>query len=118
MPATDPDELPEGSQLAALDIGSNSFHLIVARYEHGELRPTQVLGEKVQLGAGLKNGRLEADAIQGGAPQMAMQPPAQMAMYGQQPQYGQQPHYGQPVYGQPAAPSTYSAPVAHAPGGK
>ena len=51
-------------------------------------------------------------AIQGGAPQMAMQPPAPMAMYGQQPQYGQ------PVYGQPAAPSTYSAPVAHAPGGK
>ncbi|MEQ8262976.1 Ppx/GppA phosphatase family protein [Pseudohaliea sp.] len=66
MPATDPDELPEGSQLAALDIGSNSFHLIVARYEHGELRPSQVLGEKVQLGAGLQNGRLEPDAIQRG----------------------------------------------------
>ena len=66
MPATDADELPEGSQLAALDIGSNSFHLIVARYEHGELRPSQVLGEKVQLGAGLKNGHLDAAAIQRG----------------------------------------------------
>lgn len=63
-PAANP--LPDGSQLAALDIGSNSFHLIVARIEHGEMRPIQILAEKVQLGAGLKDNRLSYDAIQRG----------------------------------------------------
>jgi len=63
-PAANP--LPDGSQLAALDIGSNSFHLIVARIEHGEMRPIQILSEKVQLGAGLKDNRLSYDAIQRG----------------------------------------------------
>ena len=58
--------LPDGSQLAALDIGSNSFHLIVARIEHGEMRPIQVLSEKVQLGAGLKDNRLSYQAIERG----------------------------------------------------
>jgi exopolyphosphatase/guanosine-5'-triphosphate,3'-diphosphate pyrophosphatase len=64
--ASNSDKLPEGSQLAALDIGSNSFHLIVARIEHGELRPSQVLAEKVQLGAGLEGDRLTREAIQRG----------------------------------------------------
>ncbi|MFT6368281.1 MAG: exopolyphosphatase/guanosine-5'-triphosphate,3'-diphosphate pyrophosphatase, partial [Bacteroidia bacterium] len=45
--------LPEGSLLAALDLGSNSFHLIIARVEHGEMRTIETLAEKVQLGAGL-----------------------------------------------------------------
>mgnify|MGYP006270399653 CR=1 FL=1 len=66
MAASNPDQLPEGSQLAALDIGSNSFHLIVARIEHGELRPSQVLAEKVQLGAGLDGDQLSAAAIERG----------------------------------------------------
>lgn len=61
-----PDALAEGSQLAAVDLGSNSFHLIIARIEHGELRPTQVLSEKVQLGAGLTDSRLSSDAIERG----------------------------------------------------
>jgi exopolyphosphatase / guanosine-5'-triphosphate,3'-diphosphate pyrophosphatase len=58
--------LTEGSLLAALDLGSNSFHLIVARVEHGELRPVETLAEKVQLGAGLTNGELAPDAIERG----------------------------------------------------
>lgn len=58
--------LPEGSQLAAIDLGSNSFHLIIARVEHGELRPVEILAEKVQLGAGLIDGRLSQDAIDRG----------------------------------------------------
>ena len=62
----DPNPLPDGSQLAALDIGSNSFHLIVARIEHGEMRPIQILAEKVQLGAGLKDSQLSYEAIQRG----------------------------------------------------
>jgi exopolyphosphatase/guanosine-5'-triphosphate,3'-diphosphate pyrophosphatase len=57
------DQLADGSLLAAIDLGSNSFHLIIARIEHGEMRPVEVLAEKVQLGAGLKQGRLSEDAI-------------------------------------------------------
>lgn len=55
--------LAEGGLLAAVDLGSNSFHLIIARYEHGELRPAQTLSEKVQLGAGLVDNRLTEEAI-------------------------------------------------------
>lgn len=62
----DLDSLAEGSQLAAIDLGSNSFHVIIARIEHGELRPTQILSEKVQLGAGLKGNRLDTAAIERG----------------------------------------------------
>ncbi len=58
--------LPEGSLLAAIDLGSNSFHLIVGRVEHGEIRPVQTLSEKVQLGAGLLNSKLSAEAINRG----------------------------------------------------
>jgi exopolyphosphatase/guanosine-5'-triphosphate,3'-diphosphate pyrophosphatase len=49
-----------------VDLGSNSFHLIIARIEHGEMRPTQVLSEKVQLGAGLNKDRLSEAAIRRG----------------------------------------------------
>jgi len=57
------DILPDGSQLAAIDLGSNSFHLIIAKIEHGEMRPVEALAEKVQLGAGLKNDMLSDEAI-------------------------------------------------------
>ena len=66
MDSDNPEHLPEGSQLAAVDLGSNSFHLIIARIEHSEMRPVEVLAEKVQLGAGLENGRLTDDAIERG----------------------------------------------------
>nr|WP_284709410.1 exopolyphosphatase [Marinobacter sediminum] len=39
--------------MAAIDIGSNSFHMVVARLVHGEIRTLEKMGEKVQLGAGL-----------------------------------------------------------------
>ena len=60
------DEIPEGAVLAAIDLGSNSFHLIIAKVEHSEVRPVETLSEKVQLGAGLKDGRLDDDSIQRG----------------------------------------------------
>lgn len=63
MVSANQDQLADGSLLAAIDLGSNSFHLIIARIEHGEMRPVEVLAEKVQLGAGLKQGRLSEDAI-------------------------------------------------------
>ena len=60
------EPLPDGSLLAAIDLGSNSFHLIIAKIEHGEMRPVEALAEKVQLGAGVENGRLSQEAIERG----------------------------------------------------
>ncbi len=67
-PVTRPadQDVPEGAILAAIDLGSNSFHLIVARVEHDEVRPVETLAEKVQLGAGLKDGVLNKAAIRRG----------------------------------------------------
>ena len=59
-------EIPEGAVLAAIDLGSNSFHLIIARVEHDEVRTVETLSEKVQLGAGLSDGELNEDAMQRG----------------------------------------------------
>ncbi|HET8705045.1 MAG TPA: exopolyphosphatase [Pseudomonadales bacterium] len=51
--------------VAAIDMGSNSFHMAVARVANGEVRIVERLAEKVQLGAGLdKNGRLTEEAQQ------------------------------------------------------
>ncbi len=47
------DQPSEGSLLAAIDIGSNSFHMVVARLVAGELKPLDIMSEKVQLAAGL-----------------------------------------------------------------
>ncbi len=55
--------LPEDSLLAAIDLGSNSFHLAIARLDHGEVRRVDSLSEKVQLGAGFdKDNNLTVDA--------------------------------------------------------
>lgn len=54
--------LPEGEELAAVDLGSNSFHLVVARYEKGQLQVIDRLREAVRLAAGLgPDGALSAD---------------------------------------------------------
>lgn len=66
MAADQINPLPDGSMLAAIDLGSNSFHLIIAKTEHEEMRPVEVLAEKVQLGAGLENDRLSQEAIDRG----------------------------------------------------
>lgn len=45
---------------AAVDLGSNSFHLLVARREHGELRVIDRIKDMVRLGGGLdEEGNLE-----------------------------------------------------------
>ena len=52
-----------GETLAAVDLGSNSFHLIVARREQGQLQVIDRLREMVQLAAGLRDdGSLNDDA--------------------------------------------------------
>ncbi len=49
--------------LAAIDLGSNSFHMVVARLVQGELQVQEGLSEKVQLGAGLdEHNCITADA--------------------------------------------------------
>ena len=58
---------PEPKLLAAIDMGSNSFHMVVARLVHGEIRTLEKMGEKVQLGAGLdSNNRLTEEAMERG----------------------------------------------------
>ncbi len=48
-----PLPLADDELIAAIDIGSNSFHLAIARLDHGEVRKVVSLSEKVQLAAGL-----------------------------------------------------------------
>jgi exopolyphosphatase/guanosine-5'-triphosphate,3'-diphosphate pyrophosphatase len=49
--------------LAAVDLGSNSFHMVVARYSHGQLTILDRLREMVRLAGGLDDqGRLSKEA--------------------------------------------------------
>ncbi len=62
-----PHEGDEPALVAAIDLGSNSFHMIVARTDQGEIRLLDRLGKKVQLAAGLnKESILQEDAMQRG----------------------------------------------------
>jgi exopolyphosphatase/guanosine-5'-triphosphate,3'-diphosphate pyrophosphatase len=48
--------------LAAVDLGSNSFHLVVARYTHGQLVIIDRLREMVRLASGVEeNGRIDKE---------------------------------------------------------
>jgi exopolyphosphatase / guanosine-5'-triphosphate,3'-diphosphate pyrophosphatase len=48
--------------LAAVDLGSNSFHMVVARYHHGQLAVIDRLREMVRLASGLeKNGDIDKE---------------------------------------------------------
>ena len=48
--------------LAAVDLGSNSFHMVVARYTHGQLIVIDRLRESVRLGSGMdEEGRLDRE---------------------------------------------------------
>jgi len=57
-----PQEPPD--LLAAIDLGSNSFHMVVARVVQGEIRIMEKLGEKVQLASGLGTDNLITEAAQ------------------------------------------------------
>lgn len=50
--------------LAAIDVGSNSIHLVIARAINGELRTVDKLSEKVRLGAGIGSDRCLTDEAQ------------------------------------------------------
>ncbi|MDA1193765.1 MAG: Ppx/GppA phosphatase family protein [Planctomycetota bacterium] len=53
---TGPDD--DGAHLAALDLGSNSFHLLIARQRGEELRPLDRVREQVQLARGIGRNRM------------------------------------------------------------
>jgi exopolyphosphatase/guanosine-5'-triphosphate,3'-diphosphate pyrophosphatase len=57
--------LQDGDLLAAIDLGSNSFHMVVARYVLGQLRTVDRIREMVRLAEGLDgNGGLAPDVRQ------------------------------------------------------
>ena len=57
--------LQDGDLLAAIDLGSNSFHMVVARYVLGQLRVVDRLREMVRLAEGLDaRGGLRAEVRQ------------------------------------------------------
>src|SRR5262245_1638076 len=50
--------------LAAVDLGSNSFHMVVARYTHGQLTILDRLRETVRLASGVEaNGSIDKEAM-------------------------------------------------------
>jgi exopolyphosphatase/guanosine-5'-triphosphate,3'-diphosphate pyrophosphatase len=51
-------------QIAAIDMGSNSFHMVIARVVHGELGIMGKLAEKVQLAAGFDERQVLSDEAQ------------------------------------------------------
>ncbi|MDX2464474.1 MAG: Ppx/GppA phosphatase family protein [Porticoccus sp.] len=52
-----------GMTLAAIDLGSNSFHMVVARVDHNEMRPIEGFAERVQLASDMEKNHLSLDAI-------------------------------------------------------
>lgn len=59
-----PDSLQEGDLLAAVDLGSNSFHMVVARHVLGQLRIVDRLREPVRMATGLDaEGGLSTEAM-------------------------------------------------------
>ena len=62
-----PISMQDGTLLAAVDLGSNSFRLEIGRLDHGQIRRTEYLKETVRQGNGLDEARnLTADAMQRG----------------------------------------------------
>ncbi|MFO8045055.1 MAG: exopolyphosphatase [Halomonas sp.] len=59
--------LPPTRRLAAIDLGSNSFHLLVANYQDERLQVVARQGEKVQLAAGLDDEGLLDESTMGRA---------------------------------------------------
>ena len=49
--------MQDGTLLAAVDLGSNSFRLEIGRYEHGHIQRVEYLKETVRQGSGLDEER-------------------------------------------------------------
>ena len=65
MPLEQATPMKDGDLMAAIDIGSNSFHMVVARYVLGQLRIVDRIKETVRLAEGLDgSGGLKPEVIQ------------------------------------------------------
>ena len=59
--------MQNGTRLAAVDLGSNSFRLEIGRVDHGQIHRTEYLKETVRQGNGLDSARnLTPEAMQRG----------------------------------------------------
>ncbi len=59
--------MQNGTRLAAVDLGSNSFRLEIVRLDHGQFERTEYLKESIRQGAGMDGERnLSAQAMQRG----------------------------------------------------
>ena len=59
--------MQNGTRLAAVDLGSNSFRLEIVRLDHGQFERTEYLKETIRQGAGMDDERnLSAQAMQRG----------------------------------------------------
>ncbi|MDM0045687.1 exopolyphosphatase [Variovorax dokdonensis] len=59
--------MQDGTRLAAIDLGSNSFRLEIGRVDHGQIQRAEYLKETVRLGNGLDSQRnLTQEAMQRG----------------------------------------------------
>ncbi|MDB5871308.1 MAG: ppx [Ramlibacter sp.] len=59
--------MQNGTLLAAVDLGSNSYRLEIGRYEHGQIHRTEYIKETVRQGNGLDDARnLTPEAMQRG----------------------------------------------------
>jgi exopolyphosphatase/guanosine-5'-triphosphate,3'-diphosphate pyrophosphatase len=57
-------DAPTPDVLAAVDLGSNSFHMVIARWSHGQLSIVDRLRDPVRLSAALdEQGRLDRDSV-------------------------------------------------------
>jgi exopolyphosphatase / guanosine-5'-triphosphate,3'-diphosphate pyrophosphatase len=62
MSQGDQTQIKDGELIAAVDMGSNSYHMVAARVEHGEPRVIDRLRETVRMAAGLRaDGTLDAE---------------------------------------------------------
>ena len=69
LPSQNPAQATSSSQhaddlIAAIDLGSNSFHMVVAREFQGEIHTLEKRGQKVQLAAGLDDQGMLSEAAQ------------------------------------------------------
>lgn len=58
--------IQDGDIIAAVDMGSNSFHMVIAKLDNGEIRTIEKIGEKVQLAAGMQGGIITNEALERG----------------------------------------------------
>ena len=59
--------MQNGTLLAAVDLGSNSFRLEIGRFEHGHIQRVEYLKETVRQGNGLdENRNLTQEAMERG----------------------------------------------------